>query len=153
MINSLAFYDEKTGIKKLAMAERQMGMVDCSASFRLSLLIGEIEKLEKEVVNSQCQKLPVDDKLLQLERLKDKSKQLEVENDTCKKNFRLVTVEPIIEKIREKLKEFAKQKGYGIIFDAVWVVESTILLEGKVDNITSEFIQFCNDYFDREKSQ
>jgi len=61
----------------------------------------------------------------------------------------LRTVEPIIQKIREKLKEFAKQKGYVIIVDKF----SSIPVEGEADDITLEFIQFCNDYFNKEKTQ
>ena len=153
MINSLAFYDEKSGIKKLAMAEKQMGMVDCAAMFEYSSLKAEIRKLEKEITELQCQKRSVDDKILQLQKSKDLSEQKLGENKTCKENFRLQTVEPIKATIREKLKEFAKLKGYGIVVDALTIVESESIIEGEVENLTAEFIKFCNDYFDKEKSQ
>jgi len=153
VINSLAFYDEKSGIKKLAMAEKQMGMIDCVAAFEYSSLKTETQKLEKEITELQCRKKTVDDKVSQLQKFKDLSKQKLEENKACKRKIRLQTVEPINTAIREKLKEFAKLKEYGIVVDALAIVESESIIEGEVENITTEFIKFCNDYFDKEKSQ
>ena len=34
VVNTESFYDEKTGIKKLANAGKQMGMIDCAAMKR-----------------------------------------------------------------------------------------------------------------------
>ena len=75
------------------------------------------------------------------------SNQVNDEINACKETVRLRTFEPVIEKIREKLKEFAKQKGYVIIVDKF----SLIPVEDGADDITLELIRFCNDYFDKEK--
>ncbi len=147
VVDTESFYDEKAGIKKLANAEKQMGILDCFAMERYFSLTQELQKLEKEITLLQCQKITVDDKLKQLQKLKDDSKQSKDEVDACKDIAKLQTVEPVIQKIREKLKEFAKQKGYIIVTEKF----SSVLVEGEVDDITSEFIQFCNDYFDKEK--
>ena len=147
VINIESFYDEKTGIKRLAIAEREMGMTDCIAMFRYVSLTKEIEESERKIVDLRCQKATVDGKLIQLQKLKDESKKASNEVDACKKIVREQRVDPIIEKIREKLIEFAKQKGYETIVDKL----GSILVETEADDITSEFIQFCNDYFGKEK--
>lgn len=151
VINTLSFYDEMTGIKKLALAEKQMGMTDCAASFHYGSLIEEIKKLEKQIAELKCQKVAVDSKLLQLQKLKDESQQALKENDACKKKVREQSVEPIVKNVREKLKEFAKMNGYEIVIDKFTIIESLVEINNDLPDITTEFIKYCNDYFNKEK--
>ena len=59
MINSLAFSDEKSGIKKLIKANDLMGRIDCAAKFQYQDLKIEIQKLEKEIAELLVTQYPL----------------------------------------------------------------------------------------------
>lgn len=151
IINSARFYVGKPAINKLALAERQMGMTDCAASFRYFSLLQEIKKLENEIAELKCQKLAIEGKIEQLEKLKDESNKAKNEEAVCKRDFRKMTVEPIIESVRKKLQEFIKQKGYFVVID-VAQDDSFLIIDGEYTDITEDFIKFCNDSFEKEKA-
>jgi cytochrome c-type biogenesis protein CcmH/NrfF len=152
VIDSHSFYDKETGIKRLVLAERMMGSIDTAASMRYPSQLSEAANLEKEISSLKCQNQNVDDKLVKLKKLKDEIKQTEDEIAAGRKKEEAIIYIPVINQIREKLKEFAKQKGYQMIVDSHSIIESFVSIESDVDDITSEFIKFCNDAFDKEKT-
>jgi hypothetical protein len=151
LIGSESFYDGKTGIKRLAYEERQLGMTDCAAIFRYSSLLREIQKTEKEIGALNDEKKPVIDKLIRLQTLKDESKKALDENVVCKANLRFIRVQPIVNDVRKKLKEFAESKGYAVVIDRS--SSDIILIDGEMEEVTAEFIEFCNESFKKEKLQ
>lgn len=152
IVNSMLFTDEKDGIYKLAQAEKLMGMTDCAAFEKYYSTLKEIEQLKKEVAILEYQKLSITDKLDQLEKVKDENSRARIEDEACRRKIRSQSVDPIIESVRKKLEEFAKQKGYRVVISADQDT-SFLIIDAEYTNITSEFIKFCNDAFDKEKSQ
>jgi Skp family chaperone for outer membrane proteins len=59
-------------------------------------------------------------------------------------------IEPVKKKITDKIKEFAKQKGYVIVVEQSSINEGVIIC-GEIADITKEFIKFCNEEFEKEK--
>lgn len=152
VVNSAFFYDEKLGIRKLASAEKLMGMTDCIAFEKYYSTFMEIERLEKEIIALEYQKLSVKDKLKQLEKLKDENNKAKNEDEACRRKIRSENVDPVVKDVRKKLQEFAKQKGFVVVIDAVQD-SAFLIIESEYTDITSEFIKFCNDSFEKEKTQ
>jgi Skp family chaperone for outer membrane proteins len=153
VINTERFFDDKTGIKRLVWAERVMGSLDPVEAFRHVDLLREAENLEKEIATLKCQNQNVDDKVSKLQKLKDEIKQTKDAVDAFRERQEAIIYTPVMDQIREKIKVFAKDKGYEIIIEKTTVIESFVNIEGEIDDVTLEFIKFCNDAFDQEKSQ
>ena len=91
---------------------------------RINDLISECEKLEKEM------KLIADEAKSQYEKRKAE------------------IVEPINKRITEKLEVFRTNKGYKTIFD----VSKVAMKNENLPDVTNEFIKFCNEEFEKEKT-
>ena len=63
-------------------------------------------------------------------------------------------IEPIMNEINAKLISFSKQKGYTKLFDISddKVAEAVLYIDESID-VTKEFIQFCNEEFEKVKIQ
>jgi uncharacterized FlaG/YvyC family protein len=59
-----------------------------------------------------------------------------------------IIVKPVIEKISGKLQEFIKSKGYTIVIDKSQTTGIVGIVEDKTEDITKEFIRFCNESFE-----
>jgi len=62
-------------------------------------------------------------------------------------------VNPVNDKIGKALEQFRIEKDYWFILDSSQNYTSVIIIDGEVDDITSEFIKFCNESFEKEKTQ
>jgi Skp family chaperone for outer membrane proteins len=146
-VSSEMFYNEKSGIKELVRAENALKAEFSESGMRPAYFLSEIEKLEKEIFCLQSQDKEVTEKVAKLRKLKDEHKTIseKIEQGYQKRGEQIV--KPIIEKIREKLKEFAKLKGYKAIVDKSF----SLFIEVQTNDVTSEFIRFCNEAFDKEK--
>lgn len=147
VINTMTFYDKEKGIKKLVQAENLLGFIEY---FEIHSLTKRIEKLENEIHLLQSQGKSVEEKNAELKGLKEelklawKQKKAEIERKTD------ILVKPVIDEIAVKLEEFAKLKGYTVVLDLA--KSKSILVVTHGIDITVEFIQFCNDHFDKEKT-
>jgi Skp family chaperone for outer membrane proteins len=153
LVDIYAFGAEK-GITKYINA---MGVLEKEAApMRTDLqgMVTKIQNLEKEITglrdqaskpNSPISATTVNNKIQELEDLKREAK-FKQDNANAKFQSRYdVVVGPIWADIRKAMQEFAKQKGFDVIFDGAKLEEAGILLgfSDKV-NITTEFIQFYN---------
>lgn len=153
LVDIYAFGAEK-GITKYINA---MGVLEKEAApMRTDLqnMVTKIQNLEKEITglrdqaskpNSPIAPTTVNNKIQELEDLKREAK-FKQDNANAKFQSRYdVVVGPIWADIRKAMQEFAKQKGFDVIFDGAKLEEAGILLgfSDKV-NITTEFIQFYN---------
>jgi Skp family chaperone for outer membrane proteins len=154
IVNTDAFYNEKTGIKKLANAFGQIGIIDFDEMFQVGNLNSKIEALEKYIDTLPCDDETLTSKSKRLKELKDELKITEEKLRQRYKTYDSENIEPIRVKIREKLKEFSKEKGYGIILDKPKLEESTFFIyEDEYIDLTNEFIKFCNEEFEKEASE
>lgn len=153
LVDIYAFGAEK-GITKYITA---MGVLEKEATpmrTELQTMVTKIQNLEKEITglrdqaskpNSPISATTVNNKIQELEDLKREAK-FKQDNANAKFQSRYdVVVGPIWADIRKAMQEFAKQKGFDVIFDGAKLEEAGILLgfSDKV-NITTEFIQFYN---------
>lgn len=153
LVDIYAFGAEK-GITKYINA---MGVLDkefTPTRTELQNMVTKIQGLEKEIPglrdqaskpNSPISVTTVNNKIEELENLKREAK---FKQDSANAKYQVrydAVVGPIWGDIRKAMQEFAKQKGFDVIFDGAKLEESGILLgfSDKV-NITTEFIQFYN---------
>jgi Skp family chaperone for outer membrane proteins len=147
VIDTEAFSKREQGIKKLIRAENSYSIESFGEE---NYLTEKIDTLKKEIYCLQNQNKSIADKNDELQKLKAELKNIrEGKKAEYERKYSLV-VSPVVEKIREKLKDFAKLKGYVIVIDKS---EDSILVEGEVDDITSDFIRFCNESFEKENLQ
>jgi Skp family chaperone for outer membrane proteins len=153
LIDIYAFGAEK-GITKYINAMTTLNNEFKQPQTELQGMVTKIQNLEKEIPglrdqaskpNSPISVTTVNNKIQELEDLKREAK-FKQDNANAKYQTRYdVVVGPVWMDIRKAMQEFAKQKGYSVIFDGAKLEESGILLgfDDKV-NITTEFIQFYN---------
>lgn len=146
VVDTSIFSDPTKGIKILVKRENSYNI----EYYLEQTLRKRINELEKEVYCLQNQNKSSEKKSEELKKLKAELKRTE-ENKKAEieRKYSLI-VKPVIEKIREKLKEFANLKGYAIVIDKS---NTSLLIEGEVDDITSDFIRFCNEIFEKENLQ
>ena len=154
LIDIYAFGAEKGGITKYINAMTTLNNEFKQPQTELQGMVTKIQALEKEIPglrtqaeqkNSPISVTTVNNKIQELEDLKREAK-FKQDNANAKYQTRYdAVVGPVWMDIRKAMQEFAKQKGYSVIFDGAKLEESGILLgfDDKV-NITTEFIQFYN---------
>jgi Skp family chaperone for outer membrane proteins len=147
VIDTFVFHDKQKGIKRLIQAINFVRV----EGYKLYDLEEKIEKLKKEIFCLESQNKSVDEKKIELQKLEDEFKRTEAEKKALYEKQHSIIVTPVAEKISEKLKEFAKLKGYKVVVDKFSLLEPSITIVNEWQDITSEFIEFCNDYFEKEK--
>jgi len=153
LVDIYAFGAEK-GITKYINA---MGVLEKEAApmrTDLQAMVTKIQNLEKEIENFRKQandpKVPIKPETVnaKVQEFEDLKREAKFKQDNANAKFQGrydVVVGPIWADIRKAMQEFAKQKGFDVIFDGAKLEEAGILLgfSDKV-NITTEFIQFYN---------
>jgi Skp family chaperone for outer membrane proteins len=147
VINTDVFYDEKTGIKDLVEANKKLDEEFKPQLQELKLMEEQIIKLEKDIEQLSkpgavgCRIGILDE--YESVAAKYKSKLNEIKPPIEKRKLELTG--DINKKIGEAIKQFAKEKGYAVIFDAA-ILEKGIITDcnGCIDNVTAEFIQYYN---------
>ena len=149
MVDTYVFSDENKGIKVLVKAIRSYS----NDNFIEYPLREQIKKLEEEINDLLNQGATINEKYVELGKLKAELSRMEESDKASESKRYSIIVGPVEKKIFEKVKEFAKLKGYFIIFDKSKLEQSPIFIEGEIEDVTVEFIKFCNDAFDKEKLQ
>ena len=146
IIDTSVFNDREGGIKILIQAEQSYNI----EYYEKHSLMEKIDKLEKDINYLIRENQSINEKYIELQKLQAEFKLVKESKKADHNKKYSIFVSPVIEKISKKIKEFSKLKGYAIVIDKF---ESSILFESGTDDITSEFIKFCNDSFDKEKLQ
>jgi Skp family chaperone for outer membrane proteins len=144
IVDTNVFNDREKGIKRLVKAENSYNI----EHFTEHSLSKEIKVLEKEIDLLLNQNKPINEKYVELQKLKKELENAQEEKKAEYKRKYSIIVEPVIEKIRNKLQELNKLNGYILVIDKS---NGSILIEGEVEDITEEFIKFCNESFEKEK--
>jgi len=151
LINTEAFYDEKTGITKLITANKQL---ESEFALKIKALQDgnvKLQGISKELETMRA--LPAnlfnqtsfntkqsEGETLQRTLNFDKT---ELENAVTKRRETLVG--PISADIGKGIDEFSKKNGYGAVFDVAKLADTGILLFlSDASDITKEFITFYN---------
>lgn len=155
VINTLAFDDEKEGILKYVNALNALDKEFSTTKTELQAMATKLENLTKEYNNllEQANKpnSPISPQTLQakreeIERLQREAKFKQDDANARYQSRYNVVVGPVLQDIMKAMQEYAKQKGYTIIFDAAKLDESNLILaigDEKID-VTKDFIKFYN---------
>lgn len=151
LINTEAFYSEKEGITKLVTASKQL---DAEFAARIKELQDGQTKLQGIATELQnMQKLPqaqfnqasYNTKQEEGERLQRELTYKKTELETAIGKRRPVVIGPVSQDIGKAIDEFAKQKGYGAIFDVSKMADTgALLFLAETADATKEFITFYN---------
>jgi Outer membrane protein len=155
VIDSDLFYDEKTGITRYVNAIKQIDNETKPQQTELQGLAAKVQAGEKEIQQLQeaYQKNPngpvgpaqIQSKVDEVNQLKRQGsyKQEDLNQLIQKRRQQLLT--PIVQDISNALQEYAKQKGYTVIFDLARDNGGFLVAMGddKLD-VTKDFIAFFN---------
>ena len=154
LIDIYAFGADKGGITKYINVMTTLEKEFQPTRTELQTMVTKMQTMEKEAqsLNEQAQKpnSPVSAATVRakVEELENMKREAKFKQDSANAKYQArydTVVGPVWADIRKAMQEFAKQKGYSVIFDGAKLEESGILLgfDDKV-NITTEFIQFYN---------
>jgi Skp family chaperone for outer membrane proteins len=155
VINTLAFDDEKEGILKYVNALNALEKEFQPARNELQAMANKLETLTKEYntlleeankPNSPISPQTLQTKREEIERLQREAKFKQDDANARYQSRYNAVVGPILQDIMKAMQEYAKQKGYALIFDAAKLDEVNLILavgDEKID-VTKDFIKFYN---------
>lgn len=156
-VNKQTFYDEKAGISELVVINKELNEKFKTLKEELEVKVQRIKKLQQELEESSKCRIECPSEGWVKEKLGERDELAkEIQLNTNETNRILKDKEkPVVKRISEKLKEFAKQKGYEKIFDLSEseLEDSALLYSDDPIDVTEEFIKFCNEEFEKEKIQ
>jgi len=158
-INSEAFDNKETGIKEIVETNEKL-----EAEFKPQ--IDELKAIAEKIQNQQEEFKKAGsgywDGPIPKEKL-DKSLK-DYESDVCKYKTRTEEIKSqydkrkseifadVYKKVRDTIKQFAKEKGYLIVLDSS-KDNSSAIIEVETIDITKEFIKYYNENIAKSKSQ
>lgn len=148
LINTAAFYDEKSGIAKLISAEKQLNTEFAKeikdlqdGNTRLAAIVEELQKTTVTAANQAALMQKKSDGESLQRTLEFNKTNLEVKINNKRKEL----IEPITFDIGKAIAEFGRKNNYGAIFDASKLGEAGVLLFlSDSTDITKDFIAFYN---------
>ncbi len=171
VINTNLFYDEKSGIPELARLQKQFDeeVESKFSSIEISrkedektALVVKINRIGSEIQYLQYKNSDTSDKSAELESLRLKLKQLEMELDSLvesRKQYIETQAPESLKKLKIKIgdaiRQFTKEKGYAIIIDIskdTCICLCTYEYENDID-VTEAFIKYYNEIYTKLKTQ
>ena len=149
VINSQAFGDEKAGITKIVTATKTLNREFAPAQTELNTMHTKLQEIANEI-QALSRKVVIDPNAMQIKTDEGEKLQriLTRKQDDAKALYEKRQQEllgPVMQDISKALIDFAKQKGYTIIFDLAKDEAGLLIAIGdeKAD-VTKEFIAFYN---------
>lgn len=154
IINTFAFGDEKEGITKYVVAVKTVNAEFAPVQAELETMNAKLTALAKDIETLRSQaaagKIPVDERAAQakVDEAEKIQREIKFKSDDAKIRFdkrQAAVVGPVMQDIGKILQEFAKQKGFTVIFDIAKDEAGFLVAIGdeKVD-ITKEFVAYYN---------
>lgn len=150
LVNTNAFYQEAGGIKKINDAYKALD-IEFKVSFtELENMAKRFEALQNEAKALQSSTVPVKPEVYQskvdeVEKLQRDFKFKQEDSKAKYASRENIVLGPIVADIGKSIGEFAKQKGFTLVFDSGKLFEARILLFLQdTTEITKDFIQFYN---------
>ena len=152
IINSAAFFNEKTGIAKIVAASKALTNDVAARRNDVQQLIARAEAVNKEVETFRLNAnngVPIDQRTFQakvdeLERLKREGKYKEDDFNAFAQKRQDDIVGPVYAEVLKALSEYIKTKDYGILFDASKDQNGFLIYASDKYDITREFIAYYN---------
>lgn len=158
-INTEAFYDKETGIKEVVETNARLETEFKPQKDELNLINEKIKKLEKELKDTagmiesprdltiETTDGRVNEYDLAVENYKNRQAEIKVLYEKRKAEI----FADVYKKVREAIKQFAKEKGFMMIIDSSKSNRDPIL--GDFDDVTEELIKYYNSNFAKTKSE
>jgi Skp family chaperone for outer membrane proteins len=167
VINSNALEDEKTGITDFIEICKKLEEEFKPQSEELKTIYEKLQKLFKEFEKANrrcnesihCSEKDAEEALNKLEEYKSLSDESKSKQEAAKSLFDKRKAElskEVNKKITVALNQFAKEKGYTLIFDSRMrgcLIDSNFDSNEKFNDITNEFIKFYNEIFVKIKAR
>lgn len=149
VVNSEAFYDEKAGITKLSAGVKNLNTIFGPIQSELETMNKRLQTLTVEIENLRKQPNPdlkvgqaKADEAEQLQRNLSRKTE-DAKTQYARKESEILG--PIRRTIGDGLQEFAKSKGYALIFDISKDQNGLLLVVGDQSvDVTKDFISFFN---------
>jgi Skp family chaperone for outer membrane proteins len=154
VINTYAFGDEKAGITKYIGAVKTINTEFQPLQTELDTMNTKLNGLAKEIQTIRDQaaggKVPIDEKAAQakVDEAEKLQRDIKFKQEDAKARYerrQQAVMGPVMQDIGKALQEYAKQKGYTVIFDIAKDEAGFLLAVGdeKAD-VTKDFITFYN---------
>lgn len=154
LINTFAFGDEKEGITKYVSAFKALQIEFGPTELELQTMTNKLNTLAKEIQALREQaasgKVPIDEKAAQgkVEEAERIQRDVKFKQEDAKARYerrQKAVIGPVMQDIGKAVNDFAKQKGYTVIFDIAKDDSGLLLAIGdeKID-VTKDFIVFYN---------
>lgn len=154
VINTFEFGDEKAGITKYVNAVKSINAEFAPAQLELETMNTKLNNLAKEVQAFREQassgKVPIDEKSAQAkyEEAEKLQRDIKFKQEDAKARYerrQQAVMRPVMQDIGKAVNEYAKQKGYTLIFDVAKDEAGLLLAIGdeKID-VTKDFITYYN---------
>lgn len=154
IINTYAFGDEKAGITKYVNAVKTVNTEFTPVQNELDGMNTKLNNLAKEIQTLRDQaaggKVPIDEKAAQakVDEAERLQRDIKFKSEDAKSRYDKRTqavMGPVMQDIGKALQEYAKQKGYTLIFDIAKDETGLLVALGdeKID-ITKDFITYYN---------
>lgn len=152
VIDTAAFFNEKTGITKIITASRNLSSELAPKRAAVQQIVAKIDALNKELTTFQSNAskgIPVDEKTVQgkveeLDRLKREGKYQEDEFNAFAQKRQNEIVGPVYSEVLKSLGDYVKSKDYGLLFDASKDQSGMLIFASEKFDITKDFITFYN---------
>lgn len=152
VIDTAAFFNEKTGITKIITASRNLSSELAPKRAAVQQIVAKIDTLNKELTTFQSNAskgIPVDEKTVQgkvdeLDRLKREGKYQEDEFNAFAQKRQNEIVGPVYSEVLKSLGDYVKSKDYGLLFDASKDQSGMLIFASEKFDITRDFITFYN---------
>ncbi|HNU07598.1 MAG TPA: OmpH family outer membrane protein [Pyrinomonadaceae bacterium] len=152
IVDSDGFRDEKTGIMKFVTALKAVEASVEPDRKELQTLNDRLKALGNEIQALQAQnaKVPVDPRTYNAKVEQAEQLQRDIKFKTDNANAKLASsrqtiLPPVVDAIGKALADFAKQKGYTVIFDVARDQNGLLIALGdEKANVTKEFIAYFN---------
>jgi Skp family chaperone for outer membrane proteins len=142
-IDTELFGDKTRGIKKFVRAIANMNPENLPESAALRRQIGD---LQSEINALIAQKKSINEAYQKQAALVSRLNQEQLEMRRRENIF----IKPVWKDIQDKAKEYAALRGYSIILDRTDL--KLAFVPGEAEDVTEDFIKFCNDAFEKEKT-
>jgi Skp family chaperone for outer membrane proteins len=173
VVNTDAFYDERLRITDLVIAYKELEVEFKPIEKEYQSLYEKLQKIVIEVQNGHSYRgtkmtpfkiqKKSEEQLLEAQNLSNKIKMIIDNVNPRLEKRKSELIEPVNKRIGEKLKAFAKQKGFTSVFEFAKSENSeksgcvcyhgVCILYIDYPDVTNEFIKFCNEEFEKEKLQ
>lgn len=152
IIDTAAFFHEKTGITKIIAAGKQVSDGLATPRNDLVTLVNRAKAIEKEIEvfqenaskNIPVDKKTVDAKVAELERLRREGKFKEEDFNALVQKRQNEIVGPQYSAALQALEGYIRSKGYGLVFDVSKDQNGLLVFATDQYNITKDFITFYN---------